>query len=294
MITIYKIGESNYIKDSEVIDKNSGYFEYLFIQNELSNIVTNDKVLIIINGKYSINEESKLLKLMTEYDVVIFIASDIVAITDNTAIINCSDYLLHQCPNRNFDEFPHVKQFYSWVPELFYKYTKVNYTNRKYNKLIFGGGVRDNENKITEYLSSVPSISFTKTSNSDTRLPYTEYLRKLAKYKCALVIARQAYNNIGWVTARYVEAVANNVIPICDTYYDNGNHFSSMKVASASALASIFWLIVSNDDFRKALLKCLQKEIIARKDNFKQLIRGITGGRECKSSQKQQMNYLIK
>ena len=272
MIDVYKIGLSMYKHG----DKNSGLFEYNIIKKELSRISTDKKVLVIINGKCASNELEKLYELLKLYDIKIFIASDIVAITENAPIIARCDCLLHQCPSEKIEMFNAMEQHYSWVPELFYKYCKYK-TTSKYNKMIFGGGLRDNEDKILEYLAVVPSTAYIKTTEHDSRLEYADYLLELSKHKFALIISRKAYSDIGWVTARYAEAVANGVIPLCDKDYDKDCHFVKVTVTSAKDLHTTFNMLLRERRFRNTLLSIMRKELHNTKNNFKQLIVNLIG-----------------
>lgn len=275
MIRVYKIGKGLYkAKRGKVIDKNSGYYEYMYIRDECAVIETDINVLVIINGKFDKGEKEELLNCMTSYNKCIFIASDIVALTDNADIISKCDYLLHQCPSHTFIEFPHVKQCYSFVPELFYKYCKEAVSVKK-EGMIFGGGMRDNEDKIHDYLSNVPSVSFTKTETEDTRLPYEEYLKELSKYRYALIISRKAYSEIGWVTARFAEAIAKRCIPIVDKDYDKNDHFKADKVTCGLAaynLVSFYNSYPHHKDYALAYLTMMMEN---NENAFQRLIRGI-------------------
>ena len=277
MIFIYKIGQSWYNDH----DKNSGLFERQIIAQEVANITCTQSVLIVINGKFYNDDEKRYLScLMNEYEIKIFIASDIVALETNRDIIDKCQYLLHQCPNNDLIQNSSIKQFYSWVPEIFYTYScKLKPNTEKINKLIFGGGVRDNEKQILEYLKAVPSVAYLKTDSYDNRLEYFEYLEELAKYKFALIIARQAYNDIGWVTARYAEAIANNVIPICDDKYDKTNHFANVRVHDAEGLAFTYLMFSQDDDLHRKILSQEHAKLSSRQNNFRNLIIDIIGGK---------------
>jgi hypothetical protein len=276
MITIHKIGLQHYITEEGIVDKNSGAFEYDIIRSELDDIVCEKRVLIIINGKFIKDEEKRLQCMLNDYDVKIFIASDIVALTDNISIIERCDYLLHQCPSNAIAALQNVKQHYSWVPELFYKYIICRY-KVKMQKLIFGGGVRDNEDLINSYLNAVPSTAFLKTNSSDTRLKYHEYLEQLSAHEYSLIVSRQQYSEIGWVTARYVEALAVNTIPICDGQYDKSNHFISVKVFEPNDLRSVINMFNENALYRKSILRIMQIKLNETCDNFKKLIVDLIG-----------------
>lgn len=276
MIEFYKIGKKWY----EDHDKNSGLFEANILEKELVDIHCDKKVLIILNGKFfNTEEEIFLLSYMQGFDIKIFIASDIVALDNNRSIINNCQYLLHQCPANDMIEDDKLIQLYSWVPEVFYTYSKQLLVEEKQNKLIFGGGVRDNEHKIFEYLSSVPSVSYLKTNTYDNRLEYADYLMELAKCKYTIIIARQAYNDIGWVTARYCEAIANNTLPICDSTYDRSNHFAVVRVSSKEELKQMIKMLNQSEEFCISLLKQEHHKLASRQNNFRNLIIDIIGGK---------------
>lgn len=275
MINVYKIG----LKWYDEVDKNGGLFEYRIIEEELSNIITDQRVLVIINGKFFEDEETSLLELIKCYNTTIFIATDIIAFENNSKIIEASDYLLHQSP-LVLQQFYYKPQLYSYVPELFYRYVTAD-TSVKNNKMIFGGGVRDNEDLILEYLQAVPSTAYLKTAEKDNRISYNEYLKELAKHKYSLVISRKAYQKIGWVTPRYVEALALNTLPICDYNYDKFSHFFHINIGDSSSLEKI---IQDYEEYPCFYSKTLQqsKDAVSKDvDNFKIIIAKLTGGNLC-------------
>ena len=276
MIDFYKIGYKNYIHDGTLVDKNSGTFEFEIIKTELDDIVCEKRVLIIVNGKFVADEEQSLQNALNDYELKIFIASDIVALTDNRNIIDKCDILLHQCPNNSIDSI-HIKQCYSWVPELFYKYNCITCTYAKMDRIIFGGGVRDNEELIQSYLNSVPSTAFLKTDRVDNRLEYEEYIEQLSKHRYSLIVSRKQYYELNWVTARYAEALAVNTLPICDGQYDNSNHFVSIKVFNDADLKSVVDMFNNNQCYRVAMLRYMQHRLNATCDNFKKLILKLVG-----------------
>ena len=237
MIDFYKIGLDFYTSNDVVLDKNGGLFEYNIIREELKDISILSSMLVIVNGKFSSEiEELNLLSKLKTYDIVIFIATDIIALSENINIIKSCDYLLHQCLYLDFPEFSHLKQYYSYLPEAFFKYT-VRRPQLKESKLIFGGGYRGNKTAITRYLNAVPSKAFVKDKTSDTRINYEQYLDEVAKCKYSLIISRKKYQKLGWITPRYVEALANRTLPICDRTYDRHNHFqNSIKIRTPSEL----------------------------------------------------------
>lgn len=276
MIEIYKIGIKNYYVDDKVVDKNSGLFELKIIEEEVKDILTDKQVLIIVNGKFTNCEERiQLLQYMTNYDMCVFIASDIIAFDDNADIIKRCDVLLHQAPQHQFKQFK-IQQCYSYLPEAFYKYTAQTNTT-KYKQLIFGGGVRDNEKKILSYLNAVWSSKYIKSTTMDNRLQYSFYLKELAKHRYSLVISRKRYAKVGWITSRYFESIANGVIPICDKSYDKSNHLSSIvKVRNAKQLKKL--VNDTNYTWRRQFLEEQYSMCEHCQDSFKITIASICEG----------------
>lgn len=281
MIEFYKIGKKWY----EQGDRNGGLFEANIVEKELFGIYCDKKVLVILNGKFfNIEEELFLLSYMQNFDIKIFIATDIISLNNNRSIINNCQYLLHQCPANDMIENDKLIQLYSWVPEIFYTYTRQLLQTEKQDKLIFGGGVRDNEHKILEYLSAVPSVSYLKTNDYDNRIEYANYLIELAKYKYTIVISRRSYSDIGFITPRYCEAIANNVLPICDSTYDRSNHFAVVRVSSKEELKRMIEMLNQSEEFYKSLLTQEHHKLASRQNNFRNLIIDIIGGKYADKS----------
>lgn len=281
MIEFYKIGKKWY----EQGDRNGGLFEANIVEKELIGICCDKKVLVILNGKFfNIEEEMFLLSYMQNFDIKIFIATDIISLNNNRSIINNCQYLLHQCPANDMIENDKLIQLYSWVPEIFYTYTRQLLQTEKQDKLIFGGGVRDNEHKILEYLSAVPSVSYLKTNDYDNRIEYANYLIELAKYKYTIVISRRSYSDIGFITPRYCEAIANNVLPICDSTYDRSNHFAVVRVSSKEELKRMIEMLNQSEEFYRSLLTQEHHKLASRQNNFRNLIIDIIGGKYADKS----------
>lgn len=275
MINVYKIGLQWYTDT----DRNGGLFEYNIIEKELSDIVTDKNVLVIVNGKLFDGEEDRLLDKMKYYDKTIFIATDIVAFDNNKRIIDASDYLFHQSP-AILEQFYYKPQLYSYIPELFYKYVSAKTIGHN-GKLIFGGGVRDNEDTIMNYLKAVPSTAYLKTSTEDNRIPYKEYLEELAKHSYSLVISRKQYQEVGWITPRFVECVALDTMPICDYTYDKFNHFNHFrKVIDGVSLQQLISNWETYPSMYNLMLKYYKDTISKNADTFKNIVMNLVGGYE--------------
>lgn len=273
MIEVYKIGLSWY---DGIEDKNGGLFEYRIIKQELENIITDKTVLVIVNGKLACDEENFLLDKMKNFDTTIFIATDIVAFDNNKRIIDAADYLLHQSP-AILTQFYYKPQCYSYIPEMFYKYVEARKIEHN-GKIIFGGGLRDNEERILDYLSAVPSTAYTKNKSTDARIPYHQYLDELAKHSYSLVISRKNYQNIGWVTPRYTECLALDTLPICDYTYDKFNHFPHISVTTAAHLKTVIDTLENDKNYYNVLLKQAKDEVLSNVYKFKILVTKLVGG----------------
>ena len=273
MIDVYKIGLNNYFdSNGNLIDKNSGYFEYERIKHEVRTLFNPD-VCIVINGRFeSDDEEMRLIKRIRNYKIRIFVASDIVAFKSNKRVIEECTHLLHQCPNGRIEEFTNLKQSYSYVPELFWN-GDMN-VDEQDDLLCFGGGYRGNEERINAYLNAVPSISFIKDDDGhDNRLNYIDYKREMSKHKFNLIISREDYSKIGWITARFFETVSLGVLPIVDENYDSTNYLEALKCNPKNVKSMID--LFKNDEFRTRLLEEYERKIIAKRHMFRATIRNI-------------------
>lgn len=286
MIEVYKIGLKRYVDNldnhGDVIDKNGGYFEYLKIREAIrsldNDIYLHKDMIIVINGLFVDKaEEDTLLQRMKLFKDKVFIASDLIAFKNNLDIIRNCNYLLHQAPGHIFTEFKDIQQYYSYVPELFYNNT-LNFC-KKDNLLMFGGGYRDNEDIITEYLNAVDSISLVKRDDNsiDTRLTYTEYIKEMSKHAFNLVISRKEYQEVGWVTPRFVESIDNDVLPIVDSTYDKNNYFGAIKCTPKNVKAFIDFF-KENEENRIILINYYRHRIERTANAFKSLIKYTIGG----------------
>lgn len=225
MIEIYKIGLKYY--GTLKSDKNSGLFEYEIIKRELRGIICQQKILVIINGLNSPEENEQVLNMMKDYDKKIFIMSDSIALETCKEIMDNCDVVLHQRFDGNYEEIK-AKQIYSGVPELFYKYI-CEYPIMKYQDRFecvnFGGNNLRRQDKFDAYNLS-DEIYKTRiksyTEGYDARISHDEYIAELADSKYSLMICREEYRNINWVTARFYESIAVDCLPLVDIDYCKG------------------------------------------------------------------------
>lgn len=225
MIEVYKIGLSYY--DGLKSDKNSGLFEYEIIKKELQGIVCMQKVLIIINGLNSPEENEQVLKMMKDFDKKIFIMSDSIALETCKEIMDNCDVVLHQRYKGRYEEIK-ARQAYSGVPELFYKYL-YNRPNKLYQHrnvcVNFGGNNLRRQDKFDVYNLSDKMYSTrikSYTEGYDARVSHDEYITELADSMYSLMICREEYRNIDWVTARFYESIAVGCLPFVDVDFCKG------------------------------------------------------------------------
>lgn len=225
MIEVYKVGLKYY--DTLKSDKNSGLFEYEIIKKELRGIICQQKILVIINGLNSPEENEQVLNKMKDYDKKIFIMSDSIALETCKEIIDNCDVVLHQRFDGNYEEIK-TRQAYSYVPELFYKYIceypMMEYQN-KFECVNFGGNNLRRQDKFDAYNISDKIYSThikSYTEGYDARVSHDEYIAELAGSKYSLMICREEYRNINWVTARFYESIAVDCLPLVDIDYCKG------------------------------------------------------------------------
>lgn len=289
MLKIYKIGLDSY-KNRE--DVNGGLYEFELIHKEVKwveNLVINanikKNVLIIVGGYLKRESEIKVIeKLLNMYfDIKIFIATDYVSIDTCKDIINKCDYLLTQTTQKIEDGISkNVKQFYSGVPELFYKYQLFMFAKKfkKCNKIIFGGADTGRQDLFKKYKMNEKNKDYclyTKINESgyDNRINYLSFIGQLNYHKYTIIISRDIYRDIGWVTPRYYEALAANCLPFVDKEYDKNNIYSLPNWLITENYYDIISLCNKyniNEVLRMEKLRSLKETAVKRVDIFNSLL----------------------
>lgn len=292
---VYKIGMSLYAGG---VDKNSGLFEAKIIRTEFARAFSNIKraadtgILIIINGALRENEEVNVLRMIDRHrkvfglrSKIIFIMSDSIALKTCANVIKECDYLFHQAPFHMFTEF-NIKQMYGYVPELFYKYNLNQDTSHAYDdydfrrdRVLFGGNNLNRQDKFDAYLNCGRCDVLKKDYNTgvDERIPYMQYLAVLKEYKYSLMICREEYREIGWLTARLFECLANFVLPIFDVDYDKDRIFAIPDLICRDANDMVYAM----DNYRdkeKVFKTLLQMREEVKSNGFRQLLQRIERG----------------
>lgn len=264
---VYKIGKELYNNG----DKNSGLHEFNLISNQVKKANIED-TLIIVNGKFTATDAKVLPTLLSQYKKKIFVCSDAIAFDNNKDIINECDVLLHQCP---FDKIPGisntVRQHYSYVPELFY----IPFAKKEQDDLLFyGGGLRND--KTLEYLECVKSKSLLKDKESDKRLYYMDYIEEAQHHKFALIIGREQYNELGWVTSRFVEAASCWNYPIVDIEYDKHQYFGITKMINTTDVRNTIEKLLKDELSRETRIKYYRHRFENDYDKFAMLLKELT------------------
>lgn len=278
MIEVYKMGSSYY---SGGIDKNSGLTEAFMISKTLKKVDDHGKdILVIINGVRDDDDIEYLSERMTQTDLNVFIMSDSIAIKSNLDIINKCDICLHQGIGYKFDEIECL-QFYSYVPELFYKNAKAEYALmknvHKKDLVMFGGNNLDRNDKFIDYeiLNSDVYKAFVKLYDkdgetiSDNRISYEKYLRELAECKYTLVICREDYRRSNWITSRFFESIAMDCLPIIDEDYCREENDLIIPIRTRDYATMIkFKNLCDLNNNRENVLKIYHDKIEKRMDMF--------------------------
>ena len=292
MLSIYKVGLGVYNGRE---DTNSGLFEYNMIKGELKKWHikggTKKDVLFVVGGYLRDEEKDTLESLLEEkFDVKIFIATDYVAITTCLEYINKFDYLLTQAMNPIEVDSIKIEQFYNGIPELFYKHTKksIRVANQK-SKIIFGGADTGREDLFKKYNFGDKETYdlFIKKNETleDNRIRYSDFIIELSEHKFTIVFGRKVYREIGWVTARYYESIANFCLPFVDSSFYSGDNLRLSEcifddfivVNSYEELLFKRSLLMSKDNIFDALIAQLRDVAERNEDTFIKLVEQLVG-----------------
>ena len=229
-IVYYKIGMERY-KNGK--DKNSGLYEYNLILNELEKIDSQVKkgTLIVLSGALDNAEKRKVEEMINDCHSngtkAIYIVTDSCAMSKT--FMNLFDVVLHQAWEQKMKGVK-VQQAYSYVPELFFT-GEVGSEKYKHDLLLFCGNDTGRQDKIKDYIRDEHgckpnTFSLVKYSNGvDERIEHEEYLKLLKRFKYNLMICRQDYRGIGWITARLIESIDNWCLPVFDYEFDKNNAY---------------------------------------------------------------------
>lgn len=273
---IKKLGMSKY----KMSDKNGGLFETNVISNALIGLRSDD-VVVIINGLYD-EEDKKWFNKIKDKKKIIFILTDTACFEKDKEIINVADIVLHQSPKPL--DYIKCRQTYGYVPELFFC-EKVEERANQMDLCLFGGANTGRQELFDRYLfneiGKVREKMFVVCKEYyqsgaiayDDRLGYDTFMDLMSFFKYSLVIARKDYNEIGWVTPRYIEAVSRNCLPICDEQFDKYEHFKSkILVDSYDMLIDVIKYYSEHEDARIEWLNRSRETFKKNKDMFRRIV----------------------
>ena len=203
------------------VSKNGGSFEFDLIKKELQDIDCND-FIVVVNG---CGDESEVLASKKKK---IFVVTDSFAFNENKESINASDVVLHQ--SKKELSFINKPQYFSFVPFLFFSENE-KVANQSYN-IIFGGANTRREDKFEKYLFDEKGIlrpnvvAFvkkyypgTKEVLYDDRIDYESFCQFMKYFKYTICFSRKEYDEMQWVTPRYIETLSRFVFPFTDNEY---------------------------------------------------------------------------
>lgn len=271
---IKKLGMSKY----RMSDKNGGLFETNAISNALIGLRSDD-VVIVINGLYDEEDKKWFNKNKKK---IIFILTDTACVEKDKEVIDAADIVLHQSPNPL--DYIKCRQTYGYVPELFF-YEKIEERANQMDLCLFGGANTGRQELFNKYLfdeiGKVREKMFVVCKEYyqsgavayDDRLGYDTFMDLMSFFKYSLVIARKDYNEIGWVTPRYIEAVSRNCLPICDEQFDKYEHFKSkILVNSYDMLVDVIKYYYEHEDARIEWLNRSRETFKKNKDMFRRIV----------------------
>lgn len=273
---VKKLGMSKYKGQ----DRNSGLFEANMIASHLSEIESKDTI-VVINGLYD-DCDKEWFESIKGKKRIVFVLTDISCLEKNKELIEYSDLVLTQ----TIEEIKDIKcrQTYGYVPELFYEDRKI--ARNQSNVCVFGGANTGREDLFKKYIYNSNGdlndriIAICKEYNEDgtikydDRLDYNSFISLVSFCKYSLVIARKEYNELGWVTSRFVESVSNNCLPVCDVLYDKYKHFGKKVVVDAYyELVDLMDFYNLHENFRIAMLNTFRERLEKDKYKFVKIIK---------------------
>jgi len=243
-----------------------GYTIY-FLDNESikQHCLYSFEAIYVLNG--ILNEDAyKELEQIKKYTKrLLYILTDLRLI--NHDILKYFDKIYIQ--SRHLKEYNIIQQ-YSGMPELaLYDINNIrqyyNNFDSKQKLFVFGGGFKNREAKIFEYILNNKFDFYGKgilfNKEFDSRVPINKYHEILANTKYSIAIADKENNDTGFITWRYFENIARGVITFIDYEYDkdniiNINHMIKkfLRVKNGKELYNKVRILESDEYIRRKIL----------------------------------------
>lgn len=293
-IGIHKLGFANGLVSKE--DKNGMFAEVLAIMNilddlsghDVSYVYTDQKpyeprkyfdTIFVFNG-YE-NSTSNLKTLRHRCYELNYILTDTRFYNGREGHEEVDNYFV-QSPFKMYDK----PTYNSHIHKLPLFNTNAVIYEIKVNKLIFGGSVRDREDKIIEYVLR-PNTNYHlnfELLGINNRLPVYEYMERLKHHRYGIVIINPLDVEIGNITWRYYEYIANDVVTFVDKDSDPNNlllsegHF--LYVSSYKEMVVKQNMINSVEGFRDKLLEEQRRKINVEDITGETFVSSLLKGRE--------------
>lgn len=278
MIKVYKLG-TNYLRILKE-DKNSAWFELNRIQ-EVCAEQNGKNVLVVVGGKACTADFNWCRNHWKDFVYHVFIMTDTVAF-EYIEFVNNFDLVLHQAWENEINKIT-TKQMYGYIPELFYIPTE---KTAKSNIVLFGGNNLNRQDELNNFiydkqgniLDNILVFSKNYDTKEDARLPYSSYLKVLRACKYSLVVAPKDKYEMGWLTARCFESLANWTMPLFAYGFDKNNYFYKNYlnyVADYYDISSVMDLEKNNEEEFNAVMLENKFRIESRKDGFANIILNI-------------------
>lgn len=157
----------------------------------------------------------------------------------------------------------------------------------KNGKFIFGGSIRERRQDIFEYIYR-PWVDYylkDEEKGIDNRLPIRNYKSELTKYSYGIVLINKRDIEIGNITWRYYEYIANYVITFVDRKADPDNQLlekdSFFYVSSCAELVEKIEMLENSDyDHKRKALQMQNKKIKLDDLNGKTFVKSLLESRE--------------
>jgi len=176
---------------------------------------------------------------------------------------------------------------YNGIPELALLNYEHDFCYDKSVLFSYGGGIRERGRDFKEYLepfiSNEQAFILTKNNEFDNRLAIDEYYELLNKTKYSIVIMDGSYYENNFITWRYFENIAHNVVTFVDDKCDPSyyllpnNHF--LRVKSYNEMVEKIGFMENNEmlfsaclDFQK---RKITKEKIEGRYSLRHLLKGL-------------------
>lgn len=278
MIKIYKLG-TEYLRSLKA-DKNSAWFEL----NQIKNVCDEQcgqNILVVVGGKACSMDFNWCKNHWNNFSYHVFIMTDTIAF-EYLDFVNSFDLVLHQAWKHNIKKIT-TTQMYGFIPELFYV---ENDKIEKSNIVLFGGNNLNRQDELAKFVYDSQGnirnglLVFSKNYDTkvDNRLAYSAYLQVLKACKYSLVVAPKDKYEMGWLTARCFESLANWTMPLFASEFDKNEYFIHSDLNMVKFYGSINYIMQAAEKKEKEfneLLLANRSRIEERKDGFANIILNI-------------------